>query len=371
MQIIKAGIIGCGNISGIYIENLSNMFKGVKLVACADIDPARAQAKADQRDDKGNIKYPNLKAMTVEQLLADPDIKIVVNLTIPVAHFEVAKKAILAGKSCYNEKPLCLSRDQAIELLKLADEKKVLVGGAPDTFMGAGIQTCAKIINDGWIGKPVSATAFMCCPGHESWHPAPEFYYLPGGGPMFDMGPYYLTALVNLLGPVAKVAGLTARAKTQRICTSELRKGDVMPVDVQTHVTGLMQFASGATGTIITTFDVWKHTLPCIEIHGTEGSISVPDPNGFGGSIKLCVRRSDWKEMPFTHSYPENSRGMGVADMARALRDGDAFRPNGKLAYHVLDLMHAFHDSSDSEKIVQIQSTCDQPQPMPMGMYVL
>ncbi|HAI12858.1 MAG TPA: oxidoreductase, partial [Phycisphaerales bacterium] len=348
MQIIKVGIIGCGNISSIYIENLSNMFKGVKLVACADIDLSRAQAKAEQLNDDGKVKYPDLKAMTVDELLADPEIQIVVNLTIPVAHHEVAKKAILAGKCCYNEKPLCLSRDQAQELVKLADENKVLVGGAPDTFMGAGIQTCAKIINDGWIGKPISATAFMCCPGHESWHPAPEFYYLPGGGPMFDMGPYYLTALVNLLGPVAKVAGLTARAKEERVCTSELRKGDVMPVDVQTHVTGLMQFASGATGTIITSFDVWKHTLPCIEIHGTQGSLSVPDPNCFGGPVKLCVQRSDFKEMPLSHSYADNSRGLGVADMARALRDGDAFRANGQLASHVLELMHAFHDSSDS-----------------------
>jgi predicted dehydrogenase len=371
MQTIKVGIIGCGNISSIYIENLSNMFKGVKLVACADIDPSRAQAKAEQLDDKGNIKYPNLKAMTVDELLADKEIKIVVNLTIPAAHHEVAKKAILAGKCCYNEKPLCLSREQAQELLKLAAENKVFIGGAPDTFLGAGIQTCAKIINDGWIGKPVSATAFMCCPGHESWHPAPEFYYLPGGGPMFDMGPYYLTALVNLLGPVAKVAGLTARARDERVCTSALRKGDVMPVDVQTHVTGLMQFASGATGTIITTFDVWKHTLPCLEIHGTEGSLSVPDPNTFGGPVKLCVRRSDWKEMPMTHSYPENSRGLGVADMARALRDGGDFRANGKLAYHVLDLMHAFHDSADSGQFVTIDSGDVQPEPMPSGMVTL
>ena len=371
MEVIKVGIIGCGNISSIYIENLSNMFKGVKLVACADLDPARAQAKADQKDDDGKLKYPDLKAMTVEQLLADEQIKIVVNLTIPAAHHEVATQAIKAGKSCYNEKPLCLSREQAQELLKLAEKNNVLVGGAPDTFMGAGIQTCVKVINDGWIGKPVSATAFMCCPGHESWHPAPEFYYLPGGGPMFDMGPYYLTALVNLLGPVAKVAGLTGRAKDERVCTSALRKGDVMPVDVQTHVTGLMQFASGATGTIITSFDVYKHSLPCIEIHGTEGSLSVPDPNCFGGPVKLCVGRGDWKELPLSHSYPENSRGLGVADMAVALRSGEGFRPNGKLAYHVLDLMHAFHDSADSGQFVDIQSQCDQPKPMPSGLFTL
>lgn len=372
MNPIHVGIIGCGNISSIYIENLSNMFQGIKLVACADIDHSRAEAKSQEKNEAGQLKYPNLKAVTVDELLADEHIQIVVNLTIPIAHYDVAKQVIGAGKSCYNEKPLCLNREQAAELLVLAKQNKVLVGGAPDTFLGAGIQTCAKIINDGWIGKPVSATAFMCCPGHESWHPAPEFYYLPGGGPMFDMGPYYLTALVNLLGPITSVSGMTGQAKSERVCTSELRKGDVMPVEIQTHVAGLMQFTSGVIGTIITSFDVKKHSLPCIEIHGTEGSLSVPDPNNFGGPVKVCTHDGEWKEMPLSHGYAENSRGLGVAEMAQSIRqDSRAFRANGQLASHVLDLMHAFGESSDSKQFIQIQSTCEQPMPMLMGQNLL
>ena len=368
MSVIKAGIIGCGNISGIYLQNLCHMFKGVKLVACADIDPTRAQAKAEEKNDKGELKHPGVRALSVEELLADKEISIVVNLTIPVAHYEVAKKAILAGKSVYNEKPLTLSLEQGRELLRLAREKGVLIGGAPDTFLGAGIQTCRKLIEDGWIGKPVSATAFMCCHGHESWHPAPEFYYQPGGGPMFDMGPYYLTALVNLLGPVAGVAGMTGRALAERVCTSALRNGDVMPVNVQTHVNGLLNFKSGALGTIITSFDVWKHNLPLIEIHGTEGSLSVPDPNTFGGPVLLSCKGQEAKEIPLAFAYPQNSRGLGVADMARALREGNAPRAGGELAYHVLEIMHAFHESADKKSFVNLQGECRRPEAFTLDM---
>lgn len=362
---IAVGIIGCGNISGIYLQNLSRLFRNVRLTACADLDPVRARAKADETDDAGKQKYPGLRALSVDGLLADPEIRIVVNLTIPAAHYGVAKQALLAGKCVYNEKPLCLSREQGRELLALAREKGVLIGGAPDTFLGAGIQTCRKLIDDGWIGRPVSATAFMCCHGHESWHPAPEFYYLPGGGPMFDMGPYYLTALVNLLGPVQAAAGMTARAQLTRVCTSAARNGDVMPVEVDTHVAGLLRFCGGAVGTIITSFDVWKHNLPLIEIHGTAGSLSVPDPNCFGGPVRLGRAGQDWREIPLSHSYAENSRGLGVADMAAALVDGGNGRACGELAYHVLDVMHALHDSSCSGTFVEMQSGCAAPDPLP------
>lgn len=365
MDPIKVGIIGCGNISSIYLTNLTHMFKNIKLTACADIDISRAEAKASEKNEAEGLLYPGIRALTVDALLADPEIKIVVNLTIPVAHYDVAKKILLAGKCAYNEKPLALSREQGKELLTLAKEKGLLIGGAPDTFLGAGIQTCRKLIEDGWIGRPVSATAFMCCHGHESWHPAPEFYYLPGGGPMFDMGPYYLTALVNLLGPVKSVAGMTSRAFDTRTCTSAKRKNDTMPVEVETHVAGLLNFETGAVGTIITTFDIWKANLPLIEIHGTNGSLSVPDPNCFGGAIKLSRFGQDWKEIPFSHSYPENSRGLGVADMAAALCGKGGARASGELTYHVLDIMHAFHDSSREKKFMALESTCTIPAPLP------
>lgn len=365
MNPLKVGIIGCGNISGIYLKNLTHLFKNVKLVACADLDLSRAQAKANEADESGKLRHPGVQAMTVDALLADSEIKIVVNLTIPAAHYEVAKKILLAGKCAYNEKPLALTREQGQELRAFANTKGLLLGGAPDTFLGAGIQTARKLIDDGWIGRPVSATAFMCCHGHESWHPAPEFYYQPGGGPMFDMGPYYLTALINLLGPVQSVAGLTGRGQDERVCSSALRNGDILPVTIDTHVAGLLHFSSGAIGTIITSFDVWKHNLPLIEIHGTAGSLSVPDPNCFGGPVRLARPGQDWKEIPLSHNYCDNSRGLGVADMAAALTSGILARANVDLTYHVLDIMHALHDSSRTGSFVALQSTCPTPSPLP------
>jgi len=356
----RIGIIGCGNISGIYFQ-AGKTFEILDIAACADIIPERARAAAEQHG------IP--KACSPEELLADPEIEIVVNLTIPKAHAEVALKAVEAGKSAYNEKPLTITREEGIRLLETAKSKGVRVGCAPDTFLGAGIQTCRKLIDEGWIGQPVGATAFMMCPGHESWHPAPEFYYQVGGGPMFDMGPYYLTALVNLLGPVRRVSGAARITRPERIITSQPKYGTRVKVEVPTHVAGLMEFAGGAIGTIITSFDVWAAELPRIEVYGTEGTLSVPDPNGFGGPVR--VRRAgagEWSLMPHSHGYAENSRGIGVADMAYALRSGRPHRASGELAYHVLDVMHAFHDSSEQGRHIELQSTCERPAPLPMGL---
>ncbi len=355
----KVGIIGCGNISGIYFKS-GQTFEIMEITACADLIKERAEAKAEEF---------GCKAMTVEQLLADPEIQIVMNLTIPKAHAEVAFKAIEAGKSVHNEKPLAITREDGKKMLEMAKAKGVRVGCAPDTFMGAGIQTCIKLIDDGWIGEPVAATAFMMCHGHESWHPDPEFYYKKGGGPMFDMGPYYLTALVAMLGPIKRVTGSTRITFPTRTITSQPKYGTVITVDTPTHVAGVMDFANGAVGTIIQSFDVWGHNLPCIQIHGTEGSMGVPDPNGFGGTITIKRAGSkEWAEVPHSHIYAENSRGIGVADMAYALRSGRQHRPNGELAYHVLDVMHAFHDASDEGKHIMVESTCERPKPLPLGL---
>jgi len=359
MEKTKIGIVGCGNISGIYFK-AGQTFEILQVKACADLVPERAAAKAGEF---------NCKAVTVEQLLADPEIKIVVNLTIPNAHASVALAAVEAGKSVHNEKPLTVRREDGRKLLELAKAKGVRVGCAPDTFLGGGIQTCRKLIDDGWIGQPVAATAFMTCHGHESWHPDPEFYYKAGGGPMFDMGPYYLTALVSLMGPVKRVTGSARVTFPQRTITSKPKYGTKITVDVPTHVAGVMDFASGAVGTIITSFDVWAANLPRIEIYGTEGSMSVPDPNGFGGPVRIFrPGQKEWVEMPLTHIYAENSRGVGVADMACALRSGRPHRANGELAFHVLDVMHAFHDASAGGKHVEVQSTCHRPAPLPMGL---
>ncbi|MBE3071081.1 MAG: Gfo/Idh/MocA family oxidoreductase, partial [Planctomycetes bacterium] len=310
-QRIPIGIVGCGNISGVYLKRCGE-FEVLRLAACADLDMGRARAKA--------AEFPGVRAVTVADLLADPEIRIVVNLTTPQAHASVALAALAAGKSVHNEKPLAIRREDARRMLALARRKRLRVGGAPDTFLGAGLQTCRKVIDDGLIGRPVAATAFMLSHGPEHWHPDPEFVYRKGAGPMFDMGPYYLTALVALLGPVKRITGATARSMARRPILSKPKRGQMMKVEVQTHVAGLMDFAGGAVGTIITSFDVWSHNLPRLEIYGTDGTLSVPDPNTFGGPVRVCLGPSSkWKDVPLSHPYAENWRGIGVADMACAL----------------------------------------------------
>jgi predicted dehydrogenase len=362
MDKIKVGVIGCGKISGAYFKRLPQ-FEILQVKACADLELDRARASAQE------FQVPVV--CTVEEMLADPEIRIVVNLTIPKAHHPVSKACLLAGKSVYAEKPLTVTRDEGRELLDLASAKGLLVGCAPDTFMGAGIQTCRKLIDDGWIGDPVAATAFMLCHGHESWHPDPEFYYQAGGGPMFDMGPYYLTALVNLLGPVKRVTGAARISFPERLITSAKKFGRRVAVEVPTHVAGVMEFGNGAIGTIITSFDVWGHSLPCIEIHGSRASLQVPNPNTFGGPVKIRSGHDpepQWREIPLTHVYHENWRGVGVADMAYAIASGRPNRAGGQLAYHVLDVMHAFHDAAAAGRHVKIGSTCRRPAMLPVGL---
>jgi len=357
----KVGIIGCGNISGIYLKNGQETFENIEIAACADLVPERAAAQAEKH------KVPC--ACTVEELLADPDIDIVINLTIPQAHHAVAMQAIEAGKSVHNEKPLTLTREEGKQLLEAAQKQGVRVGCAPDTFLGGGHQTCRKLIDDGWIGEPVAATAFMLCHGHESWHPSPVFYYKTGGGPMFDMGPYYLTALVNMMGPVHRVSGEARTTFAQRTITSQPLYGTVIDVETPTHISSTLEFASGAIGTIITSFDVWSHQLPRIEVYGTEGTLAVPDPNGFGGPV--AIRRSgdsEWHTVPLTHGYADNSRGIGVADMAYGLRSGRPHRASGALAYHVLDIMHATLDSAREGRHIVLESTCERPAALPLGL---
>jgi predicted dehydrogenase len=350
------GIVGCGNISDIYFE-AGHKFEVVDIVACADLVPERAQGKAK--------KHGVPRVCNTEELLTDPDIEIVVNLTIPKAHAEVGLAAVEAGKSVYNEKPLTIERDDGARLLQLARQKGVRVGCAPDTFLGGGLQTCRRVIDEGLIGHPIAATAFMMNHGHEDWHPAPEFYYQVGGGPMFDMGPYYLTALVSLLGPVIRVTGSTQTSFPERTITSEPKRGQTVKVEVDTHVAGLLDFGCGAVGTIITSFDVWAHALPFVEIYGTKGSLSLPDPNTFGGKVRLRrSRQPEWEDVPLTHAYVENSRGLGVADMAYALRSGRPHRASGEMAYHVLDIMHAIHDASEQDRHVSLKSRCQRPAPM-------
>jgi predicted dehydrogenase len=359
MEKLKIGVIGCGNISPAYFKGCKP-YEFMTIAACADLDPAKAKARAEE------FKVP--KVCAVEELLRDPEIKIILNLTIPRAHAEVNLAAISAGKHVYTEKPFAIKREDGLKTLAAAKKSGVRVGGAPDTFLGGGIQTCRKLIDDGWIGEPIAATAFMMNHGHEHWHPAPEFYYKPGGGPMLDMGPYYVTALVNLIGAVRRVAGSTRATFPERLISSQPLNGAKIKVETTTHLAGTLDFANGAIGTIITSFDCWGHNCPIIEIYGTHGSISVPDPNTFGGVVK--VRRAgvaEWTEIALTHSA-EVGRGIGLADMARGIMAGRPHRASGELACHVLDVMCAFDESSQAGKHIEMSSKCERPASLPLGL---
>jgi len=355
---IRVGIIGTGNISGIYFQN-GKRFDSMEIVACADLDVERAKAKAEEHGVRG---------CTVDELLAAPDIDMVINLTIPQAHAQVNLQALEAGKHVYVEKPFAVTREEGKRVLELAKSKGLRVGGAPDTFLGGGIQTCIKLIEDGWIGTPIGATAFMMSGGHESWHPAPEFYYQVGGGPMFDMGPYYLTALIAMLGPISRVTGSARISFPERTITSKPKYGQVIPVEVPTHVAGVIDFVSGPVGTLLTSFDVKGGSqLPRIEVYGSAGTLQVPDPNTFGGPI-LFQRAGtrEWKEVPLLYGNSDNSRGIGAADMAAGILAGRPHRASGELTYHVLEAMHGFHDASAQGVHYRMESVCDRPALLPL-----
>ncbi len=355
VQPIRVGVVGCGAISNAYFT-AKNVFPILDIIACADLFPERAAAKA--------AEHGIPKACSVDELLADPDIEVVLNLTVPKAHAEVNLRAIGQGKHVYVEKPLAIDRAEGERTIAAAKAKKLRVGCAPDTFFGNGIQTCRRLIDDGAIGTPIAATAFMMCHGHESWHPSPEFYYEVGGGPMFDMGPYYLTALVNLIGPVKQTSGFAATTFPTRTITSQPKNGKVVQVETPTHIATNLQFASGAVGTVVMSFDVWRHRHSCIEIYGTEGSLIVPDPNGFGGTVMLAKPGEDFQEMPHTLGHPEYQRGAGLADMGYAIRGGRPHRASGDLAMHVLDIMQAGVDGGCQT----LSTTVERPAAIPDGL---
>ena len=354
---MKVGLIGCGNISPQYLRNLPN-YPGVEVAACSDLIMDKARSRAEV--------FGVPIACTTEELLANPDIGIVLNLTQPANHTDVSLAAIAAGKHVYSEKPLAVEREDGEAILRAARRAGVFAGCAPDTFLGAGIQTCRKLIDDGRIGRPVAAMASMLAHGHEHWHPDPAFYYQTGGGPMFDMGPYYLTALIALLGPVRRVSGSHGRAFDRRLITSEPLGGTSIDVEVATHVAGILDFENGAIGTIVTSFDVWASEIPWIEIYGTEGTLSVADPNTFSGPVRVQRGHGEWVDVQLAH--PEGGRGIGVAEMADALRTGHPSRVDAAMASHVLDIMHAVHESSDNDRHIALRTTCDKPAPVPPGL---
>ncbi|WP_327673759.1 MULTISPECIES: Gfo/Idh/MocA family oxidoreductase [unclassified Streptomyces] len=356
---LNVGIIGCGTIVGQYLASLRRL-ADVELVAVADLDADRARAVAKEWD--GDVR-----AVTVDELLAADDVDLVLNLTIPAAHAEIALKAIAAGKHVYGEKPLAATTDEARQVLEAARQAGVVVGCAPDTVLGTGIQTARKAIDDGLIGRPVAATATMVTPGHERWHPNPDFYYAPGGGPLLDMGPYYITALVTLLGPVTSVIGSASHPRSEREIGSGPRAGERVPVEVDTHVTGVLVHESGALSTLVVSFDAVATHSSNIEVHGPRGSLAVPDPNHFAGDTRLFrLGAETWEALPVSAGYSDSGRGYGIADLAATPPTHEP-RASGTLAYHVLDIMESLLGSAAGGTSVTVSSRAPRPAPVPLA----
>lgn len=362
MEKVRVGVVGCGAISSAYLK-MAPCFPILEISALADLDTEKARARAEE--------FGIERVLSVDALIADPAVEVVLNLTVPKAHAEVSLKALAAGKHTYAEKPLGIDRAEGEAVLAAARAQGLRVGCAPDTVLGAGIQTARHLLDQCAIGRPVSFTAFMLGRGPESWHPSPEFYYEVGGGPMLDMGPYYLTALLNLLGPVRRISGMAAIAIPERVITSEPRNGKKIQVETPDHVCGLIEFMEGAVGMLATSFAImhadYDRKNPIV-IYGTEGAMRVPDPNVFDGSV--FVRKAgeeEWREMP--HSATTGyGRAVGLADLAHAIRSGRPHRASGEQAFVVLDLMRGFLESSERGTTVSPTLDYQRPAPMPAGL---
>ncbi|MFJ2827881.1 Gfo/Idh/MocA family protein [Streptomyces sp. NPDC087263] len=351
---LRIGMVGAGKISGAYLETLARL-DTVRLTAVTDLDPDRAKEAAVRAS--GDVRV----AASVVDLVTGDDVDAVLNLTIPAAHAGVALVALSLGKHVYGEKPLAATREEAESVLAAARAGGLRVGCAPDTVLGTGTQTARKAVDDGLIGRPVAATAFMASAGPEPWHPDPEFYYQPGGGPLLDMGPYYLSALVHLLGPVVRVTGASSRPRAEREIGSGPRAGTRFPVEVDTHITGILEHAGGALSTLVMSFDVRAARLPRIEVHGTDGSLSVPDPNNFEGLVELH-RGGGWEPLPVSAGYPTAGRGTGLGDLAEAIATGRPHRASGELAHHVLDVMLTLLDAAHGGRSLPVNTTCERPE---------
>jgi len=359
----RVGIVGAGRISAQYSATLAGSAE-LEVTAVADLDAARAQALAD--------RHPGATVRPSAALLVADDVDVVLNLTQPVTHAEVTLAAVAAGKHVYSEKPLAATTVQARAVAAAAEGAAAAatagprVGCAPDTVLGTGVQTARAVLAAGVIGVPFAATAFMTTPGHERWHPDPEFYYRPGGGPLLDMGPYYLTTLVHLLGPVVRVVGLTSRPAASRTIGSGPRQGQRFDVEVDTHVTGVLQHDGGALSTLMMSFDTWAARLPRIEVHGSTGSLSVPDPNHFDGEVSVFTATDGtWRVVPPSAGYVGAGRGIGLVDLARAVAAGEPHRCALDVALHVLDVMECLLEAAERGVAVTVTSTCEMPRPVP------
>lgn len=383
MKKLRLGVVGCGVISRIYMGNLAKS-RWVEVIAVADLFIEKARELAGQ--------FGVAKVCTVEELLADPDVDMVVNLTVPKAHFDINMQALAAGKHVYCEKPLAMSFADAQKSLEFAQSKGLMLGCAPDTILSSPLQTCLKVIEEGWIGKPLAATTNFLCSGHELWHPTPEFFYKPGGCPMMDIGPYYVTAMVMLLGAVSKVSCFAKKSLPRRVVRSQPNAGQIIDVETYTHYSGIMEFRSGVIANINTSYDVWISSLPFLEIYGSAGVLIVPDPNFFQGEVKVfrgesmvdaikglpmedALEKIHSPEMfDYFRTIPQpynmdqgNLRGLGVVDMAKSLVEGRKHRMAAELACHVTEVLSAFGTSAGEERVVRMVSTYDGMTRLPEG----
>jgi len=358
METSKVGIIGVGNIFPQYVQNLRR-YPFLEVVACADIQMDLARARA--------AEYA-LQPLSVDELLKHPQIELIVNLTVPRAHAEVSLQIIRAGKHVYSEKPLATNINDAHAVLQAAEAAGVRVGCAPDTFLGGGLQTCRKLIEDGWIGTPIGATACFASHGMEHWHPNPAFFYQEGAGPVFDMGPYYLTTLFQLMGAIKQVTAITGTSFPERTITSEPRFGQKIPVNVPTFNAGVVEFTSGAIASILMSFDIWRHGLPFVEIYGSAGTLRTPDPNTFGGPVTVWLQtEAEWRQVPLLYSA-DVGRGVGVADMVYSIRQDKMHRAQGGIAYHILEVLQSFQQSFDTRAFIQVESQPEKPPLFPLGL---
>jgi predicted dehydrogenase len=362
------GVVGCGNISMTYMRNAA-LFRDVDLRACADLSADLAAARA---------KEYGIRAEPLDRLLAADDVDLVLNLTVPNAHFEVSMAALSAGKHVFTEKPLATTAAHGRTLVAEAAQRGLAIGSAPDTFLGAAGRLARQLVDAGAIGSPVTGTAFMMGRGMEHWHPNPAFYYQPGGGPVLDMGPYYLAMLVNLLGPARRVLAMAATGSAERLISAEgPLHGTRFTVGTPTTINALVEFVSGTLVTLGMSWDVFRHSIPPIELHGTEGSLRLPDPDTFGGSLALSTRGADWEERPtdralygainWPYDKPDraNYRMLGLADLARSLGEARPPRASGALALHVLEIMEAILEAAASGAARTIPTDSARPAALP------
>lgn len=356
---LRVGVIGCGNICPVYLRNAPR-FGTWRTDALADADPARARELASLH----NISC----VAPATDLLHDPALDAILNLTPPEAHGSLGLQVVRARKHLYTEKPLACSLTDARAIIDEASRQGVRVGSAPDTFLGAGLSTCREVIDRGLIGTPLAASAFMAYGGPEAWHPDPEFFYRPGAGPLLDMGPYYLTAAVHLMGPMKRVSAFAQTSHAQRTVASGPKAGTRFAVGTPTHIAGQVEFERGGILTLIMSFEARFHSLPMMEIYGSEGTLKLPDPNAFGGPVEL--RRpvdESFRPVEVVGPWADNSRGLGLHDMALAMRENRAHQASGELAYHVLEAMLGMLESATTGRSVALQSRASTAGPRPPG----